>query len=127
MQLWVAAGIGFLIAGVLEVFFLGLCLMGAIFGGVASIATLMGDLRGVEAWLGPVLFVFYGLWFVALLVATPLHLIAGGSILAGRRNRKLLWAATVGSLLPAVTFYCAPTSLIAGCIGLVAAITTKEE
>ncbi|MES2642216.1 MAG: hypothetical protein V4850_22220 [Myxococcota bacterium] len=124
MKLWVPAGVAFVIAGVLEVMFLALSVLGTLLGGAMTIGTLAGELRNEEAVVGPVIFLFYGLWLGVTTIAGPLHLVAGASILLGRRNRKLLWAATIASLLPVVTVYCAPTSLIAGLLGLLAAILT---
>lgn len=124
MKFWVPAGVAFVFTGVLEVMFLALSVLGTLLGGAMSVGSLMGELRNEEAVLGPVIFLFYGLWLTVTAIAGPLHLFAGGSILMGRRNRKLLWAATIVSLLPVVTVYCAPTSLLAGGLGLVAALLT---
>ena len=122
MQFWIPAGVAFLIAGVLELLFLGLSVLGTILGGVMTVGSLLGELQDEVALLGPLLFLFYGLWFAATAVAGPLHILAGASILMGRRNRKLLWVATAVSLLPVATVYCAPTSMVAGVLGLLAAI-----
>ncbi len=122
MQFWIPAGVAFLIAGVLELLFLGLSVLGTILGGVMTVGSLLGELQDEAALLGPLLFLFYGLWFAATAVAGPLHILAGVSILMGRRNRKLLWVATGVSLLPVATVYCAPTSMVAGVLGLLAAI-----
>jgi hypothetical protein len=120
--LWIAAAIAFLVAGVLELCFLGLSILGTLMGGVMTVGTLAGEFRSYEAAIGPVIFLFYGLWLLATLVAGPTHIVAGGMILAGRRNRTVIWAATALSILPLVTVYCAPTSLIAGILGLLALV-----
>jgi hypothetical protein len=118
MRLWVPAAVAFLLAGTLEIAFLGLSLLGTLAGGGLTVLTLMGEVRGDEAIVGPLLLVFYGLWLVCTGLAGPLHLVAGASLVAGKRWRPLLWAATGASLLPVVTVYCATTSLIAGTLGL---------
>ncbi|MDP2315264.1 MAG: hypothetical protein Q8P41_20365 [Pseudomonadota bacterium] len=122
MKFWVPAGVAFLIAGVLELLFLALSVLGTLTGGVMSVAALLGELRNEEALIGPVVLLFYGLWLVVTAIAGPLHIAAGVSIVTGHRNRKLLWIATGASLLPFATIYCAPTSLVAGVLGLLAAI-----
>lgn len=127
MRTWMPAGIAFLVAGLLEVLFLALSLLGVVVGGVMSVGAVMGELRHEEALIGPLVLIFYGLWFCVTAMAGPLHIVAGGMILAGSRNRKVLWAATAVSLLPVATVYCAPTSIIAGVIGLVVAVSTKDE
>ncbi|MDP2304676.1 MAG: hypothetical protein Q8P18_01445 [Pseudomonadota bacterium] len=124
MKFWVPAGVAFLVAGVLELLFLALSVLGTLLGGVMTIGTLAGEMRNEAALLGPVVLLFYGLWLGVTAIATPVHIVAGVSIVMGRRNRKLLWAATIVSLLPVMTVYCAPTSLIAGVLGLLAAILT---
>ena len=100
--------------------FLALSFFGTIVGGAMTVATITGDLRDEEAFIGPLVLVFYVVWFGATLVAGPLHIAAGMSILLGKRSRTLLWAAVIASLLPLATVYCAPTSLIAGVLGLIA-------
>jgi hypothetical protein len=122
VRLWTAAGVGFLVAGVLELAFLALSVLGVVVGGFMSLASLSGELGRLEALAGPLVLVIYGLWFGATLLAGPLHVAAGASLLAGKRRRGLLWAAVVASLLPALTVYCAPTSLAAGVLGLVALV-----
>lgn len=123
MKLWSAAGYAFVVAGVLELSFLALSLMGVVVGGFMTIASLTGSLRDLEALAGPFILVVYALWFGATLVAGPLHIVAGAAILAGKRPRLLIWAAIVASLLPVSTVYCAPTSLGAGILALVALLS----
>lgn len=125
MRFWTPAAVAFLVAGVLEVMFLGLSVLGTLVGGVMSFGELPAGLPREADVLGPLLVVFYGLWFLATLVAGPLHLAAGGALLMGRRPRALVWVAVVASLVPVVTVYCAPTSLIAGVLGLLA-LASKE-
>lgn len=127
MNIWIGAGIAFLISGLLELLFLALSLLGVGMGGVLTVGSLAGELRNEEAMIGPLILVFYGVWFLATLVAGPIHIVAGGMMIAGRRSRRWLWTATVVSLLPVATVYCAPTSLIAGVLGLVCALTTRED
>lgn len=127
MRMWVPAAVGFIVAGVLEVLFLCLSLLGTLMGGAMTVGSVTGALQGEDAVVGPIIFLFYGVWLVATGIAGPLHLFAGGSILAGSRNKKVLWAATAVSLLPMATIYCAPTSIIAGVLGLVAAVTPDPD
>lgn len=127
MNIWIGAGIAFLISGLLELLFLALSLLGVGMGGVLTVGSLAGELRNEEAMIGPLILVFYGIWFLATLVAGPIHIVAGGMMIAGRRSRRWLWTATVVSLLPVATVYCAPTSLIAGVLGLICALTTRED
>lgn len=123
MKLWPATGIAFVVAGVLELSFLALSLMGVVVGGFMTVASLTGSLQDLEALMGPFILVIYAMWFGATLVAGPLHIVAGATILAGKRSRPLIWAAIAASLLPVATVYCAPTSLGAGILGLVALLT----
>jgi len=117
--MWVPTGIAFLVAGVLELTFLGLSVLGTLMGAGMTGVALFGGMRGDEAFLGPMLLVFYGLWLFCTIVAAPVHLVAGVAFVTGRRNRTLLIAATVVSLLPLATVYCAPFALVAGVLGLV--------
>jgi hypothetical protein len=123
MKLWSATGYAFVVAGVLELSFLALSVMGVVVGGFMTIASLSGSLNDLEALMGPFILVIYALWFGATLVAGPLHIVAGATILAGRRSRPLIWAAIAASLLPVSTVYCAPTSLGAGILALVAILS----
>jgi hypothetical protein len=127
-KLWLPAGIAFLLAGFLEVLFMGLSCMG-VAGGAFITAGVGFRSKGLEDLkvLGPLMIFFYAVWFVCTLVAGPLHMIAGASMTMGGRNRTLLWAAVAASILPAFTVYCAPTSLIAGLLGLLAAAGTARE
>lgn len=127
MNIWIGAGIAFLISGLLELLFLALSLLGVGMGGVLTAGSLAGELRNEEAVIGPLILVFYGVWFLATLVAGPIHVVAGGMMIAGRRSRRWLWTATVVSLLPVATVYCAPTSLLAGVMGLICALTSRED
>ena len=120
MPLWPIAGVAFLVAGLLEVMFLALSFLGVIVGGAMTVGTVLGELRHEEAFVGPVVLIFYVVWFVATLVAGPIHLVAGVSMIVGKRSRTLLWAAVVASLFPVATVYCAPTSIVAGVLGLIA-------
>ena len=126
MRSWTTAGAAFLVAGLLEIAFFGLSLLGVVVGGAMTAGTVLGELGGIEGLAGPVVLIFYGVWLVVTGVAGPLHVLAGGHILSGRRNRKLLWVATGVSLLPTATVYCAPTSLIAGVLGLLVAIARPD-
>lgn len=127
MNLWIPAGVAFILAGILEIMFLGLSVLGTLLGGVMTVGSLAGELRNEEALLGPVLFVFYGVWMAATAIAGPLHLAAGVSIVLGKRSRKVLWAGTVVSLLPISTVYCGPSSVIAGVIGLLCAVLSAPK
>ena len=119
----IAVAIAVLLAGVLEIAFLGLSILGTGLGGVMTVGVLAGELRNEEALLGPLILVFYVVWLCVTAVAGPIHVVAGGALLLGRTNRKLLWVATVSSLLPMVTVYCAPTALLAGILGLIFLVT----
>lgn len=126
MSLWTATGVAFLFTGILELLFCGLSLLGVLTGGVMTAGSLAGELRDWEALLGPLLLVFYALWLGITIISGPLHVYAGGAILAGNRSRKLLWAGTGVSILPLATVYCAPTSILAGVLGLVTALQKPE-
>lgn len=122
---WIAAAIGFVVAGALELLFFGLSILGTIVGG-AMTAGYLADALPNEGWfVGPLLLVFYGLWFLSTMVAGPIHVVAGVAMLFRRAPRWLVWAATIASVVPVVTFYCAATSLIAGALGLVALLKDK--
>lgn len=127
MKLWIPAAVCFLVAGTLEVMFLALSLLGTLMGGAFTALAIAGEVQGEDAIMGPVLLVFYGIWFLATVIAGPLHLVAGGAILAGNRNKKLLWAATVASLLPLITVYCALPSSLAGVVGLLCAVLPDPD
>ncbi len=97
-------------------------MLGTVLGGAMTFGAVTGEIHGEEAFVGPLIFVLYAIWLVSTAIAGPLHLAAGASILSGRRNKTLLWAATAASVLPMTTVYCAPTALIAGILGLLAAV-----
>lgn len=118
----IAAGIAFVFAGALEMLFLGLSVTGTLAGGAMSVIALTGEFRDKEMLLGPALLLFYGLWFLCTLIAGPLHLVAGVRMLMGYQDKRLLWAAVVSSILPLCTVYCAPTSMLAGMLGLAAIV-----
>lgn len=123
----IAAAIAFIFAGALEMLFLGLSVTGTLAGGAMSVFALTGELQAKEMLLGPALLLFYGLWFLCTLIAGPLHLVAGIRILMGHQDKRLMWAAVVSSILPLCTVYCAPTSMIAGILGLVVIIVPAAQ
>jgi hypothetical protein len=124
MAWWTPAGVAFVVAGVLEVMFLFLSVLGTILGGALTVTSIAGSLPPEDAFVAVLVFLFYGVWFLATVVAGPVHVVAGVAILVGRRYRPLVWVATALSLLPLATMYCAPTAMIAGALGLVALIVT---
>lgn len=127
MVLRMVTGGAFILAGALELLFFGLSVVGTLMGGAMTVGTLAGELRGAEAFIGPAILLFYGLWFLCTLVAGPTHLIAGTRLLMGYDDKKLLWAAVIVSVFPLATVYCAPTSMIAGILGLVLIILPKAQ
>ncbi len=127
MSLWRVAGGAFLFTGVLELLFLGLSLLGTLLGGILSVAALAGTLQRLEGLLGPVLLAFYGVWLLRTLAAAPIHVAAGVMMLRGRGTATLVWAATAASILPLFTVYCAPTSMVAGILGLIAVLQREGD
>lgn len=125
MSLWTGTGIAFIFAGILELCFCALSLLGTGLGGFMTAAIVTGDMRNAE-WMGPLIFVFYAVWLVATFIAGPTHLITGVMLVMGKRNRKALWAGTIVSVLPLVTVYCAPTSILAGVLGIITAVQRPE-
>jgi hypothetical protein len=91
------------------------CTVGMCFGALAAAGVIPED----DPMMGPTLLGFYGFFMVIIFVAASLHLMAGVSLLQGRPKRPVLWAATVASVLPLLTCYCAPTSMVAGVLTLV--------
>ena len=53
-------------------------------------------------------------------------IVTGVMLVMGKRNRKALWAGTLISALPLVTVYCAPTSILAGVLGIITAVQRPE-
>ena len=127
MVLRMIAGGAFVLAGALEMMFFALTVVGTLMGGAMSVASLSGELHGSEMFIGPGILLFYGLWFLCTLIAGPLHLVAGTRMLMGYEDKRLAWAAVASSVLPMCTVYCAPTSLIAGILGLCAIVVPQAQ
>lgn len=125
--LTLAAGISFLVAGILELCFLALALMGTLMGGAITAAALFGTQKVEDGMLGGFLLVIYGLWFIAVGVAGPTHVATGIGLVSGRWGRRALIAGSVVSVLPLVTVYCAATSLISGVLGLMAILVPPSR
>lgn len=113
-----AAGGGFLLAGALELAFACFSLLGSAAGALIAYVGSTGALRPEDHYIGPLMGAVYAFFLAVSAVAAGLHLAAGVSLLSAHPRRTLVLVATVGSCLPLATFYCAPTSMVAGCLGL---------
>jgi hypothetical protein len=118
------AGVMFLVAAVPTLFFGLFSILGTLMG---AGMTVVGVVEEPEmALMGVALGLVYGIWMVVCLLAGVLQLSAGIRIFMGHKD-KLTWAATLCSLLPMMTVYCAPFGVMAFVFGLVALLTDLKE
>jgi hypothetical protein len=113
--------IAFLLSGVLELLFAGFSVFGTVLG------AFMSGTGGPAAELGPLLFWLYLVIGIAAFGGAAVHLYASIRMLTGNPPNSVIWVATVGSIVPLVTVYCALPSLVAGMLGLVLLLLPEKE
>lgn len=123
MAIWRVAAVLFLIAGLLETAFAMFSCMGMGMGGVMSVVPTPNPEDRV---LGVLVLFVYGFLLLVTIISGPLHAAAGFSMLGSQGRRPLVWIAIAVSVLPVVTVYCAPLSLAAGILGLVALLQSPD-
>jgi len=125
LRLRLAVAITFLVSGILEVVFGLFSIIGVVTGLTLSAGDVPYELRELQG-LGSLLFWLYLIIGLAAWIGAIAHLVAAARMLRGHQDPGVVWAATIASIFPLFTVYCALPSLVAGILGLLVLLLPEE-